>query len=461
MVDLVAWKNRKNRKPLVLRGARQVGKTWLVREFAKRHFTDFLEINFDDNPARGKLFKRGDIHSTLNLLEIETDHTIVPGDTLIFLDEIQAAPDVLPALRYFYEKRPDIHIICAGSLLEFLLEEHDFSMPVGRVEYLHLGPMDIEEFLSALGRERLVKDFLEKISPFDHIPRSIHDSLSHYLRLYWVIGGMPAAIAEYHASGALNEVAREHESILQTYEDDFAKYRKKIYPRRLRKVFRSIPALLGERLKYVKIDPDERAKDLADCLHLLQMARVIHMVRHSAGNGPPIGAEARNRNFKPLFLDIGLVATSLGVNLVSLEMADELLMVNKGAMAEQYIGQHLLYDRPGYERPELFYWDRPKKSSSAEVDYIICFNGRIVPIEVKAGKSGTLKSLQVFVGEKKSPVALRFNSEPPSCVKKTSSITGKDKHPYTFLSLPLYLVCQTRRMLQYVFPSPQSDDVVK
>jgi predicted AAA+ superfamily ATPase len=150
------WKKQTNRKPLVLRGARQVGKTWLVRQFAKENFDQLLEINFDQTPEQAKLFIKGDIDRCLQLLEIEYDLDITPGRTLLFLDEIQAVPEILPYLRYFYEKRPDIYVIAAGSLLEFLLSEHDFSMPVGRIEYFHLGPMTFEEFLLASDRHRLV-----------------------------------------------------------------------------------------------------------------------------------------------------------------------------------------------------------------------------------------------------------------------------------------------------------------
>jgi predicted AAA+ superfamily ATPase len=441
--DLLAWKDRQDRKPLIVRGARQVGKTWLIREFAGS-FANLVEINFDKYPEKAQLFASRDIDRTLQLLEIDAGADIVAARPA--LDEIQAAPALLPLLRYFYEDRPDLHVIAAGSLLEFLLAEHDFSMPVGRVEYLHLGPMDVEEFLLALGQERLVH-FLEGYSLDEIIPESIHRNLLSYLKLFWVIGGMPAAVAGYRNSGKLVEAARQQAIILQTYEDDFSKYRKRIYPQRLRKVFRRIPALVGAKLKYVQLDPDERARELADSLHLLEMARVIHLVRHSAGNGVPLGAETKENDFKPLFLDIGLVSASLGLSLPSLEMADDLLMVNNGALAEQFIGQHLLYCGPAYEPPQLFYWNRERKGASAEVDYLISHGDKIIPVEVKAGKTGALKSLRLFVEEKKSPVALRFNAMQPSSTALKTDPGGKAKPPHLLISLPLYLVGQARRLL--------------
>lgn len=445
LYDLIDWKDRPSRKPLIIRGARQVGKTWLVRKFAGQ-FDNLVEINFDKNPEKAQLFASRNISRCLQLLQIDCDTEIIPGKTLLFLDEIQAAPELLPLLRYFYEERADLHVIAAGSLLEFLLADHDFSMPVGRVEYLHLGPMDMEEFLLALDQERMTK-FLKDYSLNDTIPESIHLSLLNFLKLFWIVGGMPAAVVWYGNSGQLAEAIREHAVILQTYEDDFSKYRKRIYPERLRKVFRRIPALIGNKLKYVRLDPEERSRELADSLHLLEMARVIYRVRHSAANGVPLGAEAKERDFKLLFLDIGLVSTSLGLSLPGLEMVDDLLMVNNGALAEQFVGQHLLYDGPSYEKPQLFYWNREQKSSSAEVDYLIAYEDKVVPIEVKAGKTGTLKSLQVFVAEKKSPVALRFNAMPPSCSRQKTRVAGKDKVPFLLVSLPLYLVGQARRLI--------------
>ncbi|MEA3543721.1 MAG: ATP-binding protein [Thermodesulfobacteriota bacterium] len=443
--DLNDWHARPSRKPLIVRGARQIGKTWLVREFAKR-FDNLVEINFDRNPEKGQLFIGRDIHKGLEFLEIDCDTEIIPGKTLLFLDEIQAVPEMLPLLRYFHEEVADLHVIAAGSLLEFLLSDHDFSMPVGRVEYLHLGPMQMEEFLMALGQDKLA-EYLNDYQLDDPIPESIHKTLLHYLKLFWIIGGMPAAVRWYVKTTKLAETIREHSAILQTYEDDFNKYRKRIYPQRLRTVFRRIPAIIGNKLKYVNLDPNERSRDLADSLHLLEMARVIYLVKHSSGNGIPLGAEVKERIFKPLFLDIGLVSTSLGLNLPELETGDNLMMVNNGALAEQYIGQHLLYARPSYEKPQLFYWNREQKNSSAEIDYLIAYTNNVVPIEVKAGKTGTLKSLQVFVAEKKTPIALRFNALPPSTSWQQSAITEKEKVTYKFISLPLYLAGQTRRLL--------------
>ncbi len=448
LADLHEWKQRAGRKPLIIKGARQVGKTWLVREFARGNFENYIEINFDKNPEKVNLFKSKNIDRCLQLLELDADTEIIPGKTLLFFDEIQAGAELLPLLRYFFEERPDIHILAAGSLLEFLLAEHDFSMPVGRVEYLHLGPMNFDEFLIGLEKARLAQ-FLADFSLSDKsVPDSIHNNLLYYVKLFWVIGGMPAAVRQYTENNQVSGAVREHESILQTYEDDFSKYQKRIHPQRLRKVFRRLPALVGGKLKYVNIDPREKSRDLANSLHLLELARIFFPIRHSSGNGVPLGAEAKDRDFKPLFLDVGLIATSLGLNLPKLEMENEVLLVNNGAIAEQFVGQHLLYSQQSYKRPELYYWNREQKSSQAEVDYLISLADTVIPVEVKAGKTGSLKSLQVFVSEKKAPLALRFNTMPPSCFESQTAVAGKESTSYVFISLPLYLAGQARRLLK-------------
>ncbi|MCA9439734.1 MAG: DUF4143 domain-containing protein, partial [Candidatus Omnitrophica bacterium] len=197
--------------------------------------------------------------------------------------------------------------------------------------------------------------------------------------------------------------------------------------------------------------------NLSDALKQLEKARVLHRVFHSSGNGVPLGAEADDSDFKALFLDIGLVSTSLGLDLVSISSMEDLLMVNEGALAEQFIGQHLLYRGPTYRRPELFYWNREKPGSSAEVDYLISVGTQVVPVEVKSGKSGRLRSLQVFVSEKKVPLAVRFNTKPPKLSRLKTSVAGMEETSYLLLSLPLYLVGQVERLCKEALKSGLDD----
>ena len=444
--DLDSWFDRKNRKPLIIRGARQVGKTSLVRMLAESRCEHLVEINFDLNPEKSALFASRDIEQIIRLLEVDLDADIVPGTTLLFLDEIQSAPEVIPLLRYFYEKMPALHVIAAGSLLEFVLAEHTFSMPVGRIEYLFMGPMNFSEFLVANGKEKL-RGFLADYQLGDPLPQSIHETLLGLLKMYCIVGGMPAAVKAYAQGGDLRLAAREQSSILQTYRDDFSKYGNRINTRLLGTVFTAIPRLVGQKIKYVNIDRNERAKPLADCIDMLEMARVIYSVAHSAGNGIPLGAETNAKDRKPLFLDVGLLCCALGLKATDLHQAESLILVTSGAVAEQFAGQHLLYSGESYAEPKLYYWNREQRSASSEVDYLLAHGSQVVPVEIKAGKVGSLKSLHVFAAEKGSDRAVRFNTDIPSRCMVSSAVASMQPEPFELISLPLYLIGETNRLL--------------
>ena len=429
------WYQKGSRKPLIIRGARQVGKSYLVREFAKQETLSLLEINFEKTPEIADLFDKRSIQKTCEFLEIHYKVRINPKTTLIFLDEIQAAPQVIPVLRYFYEERPDLCIIAAGSLLEFVLKDSPFPMPVGRVEFLYLGPMTFEEFLKAQGESNLLQ-FLQEYRVATEakgsIPAPIHQQLMDHIRTYCMTGGMPEAVKSYFQNSWEGCEAVQN-ALLSTYQDDFSKYRHRVPDLRLRKIFQKIPRLIGEKLKFVNIDPLERAKDLNLALDLLCMAGVGHRIYHSSANGVPLGAEIDPKFFKLLFLDVGLVSSICGLNRLDFEKKDTNL-VNEGKITEQFIGQHLLFDHARPDKaPELHYWAREKRNASAEIDYVVSQGAQVLPIEVKSAKSGSLRSLHLFLKEKNLPLGIRFNSEPPSVLEENN---------YTLLSLPFYLVGQ-------------------
>lgn len=431
---------------MVIRGARQVGKSYLVRELARSSFSQLIEINFEKNPELAELFKSKNPRKILQLLEIQFNATITPGSTLLFLDEIQSTPDLIPMLRYFYEELPELHVIAAGSLLEFVLANESFSIPVGRVEYLYLGPMQFEEFLQGLGESKLCQ-LLYDYQLGDSIPVSIHNRLMEWVRLYCLIGGMPEAVSIYQKTGSVQQVDEVKRNILNAYTDDFAKYKPRINYERMVKVFRRVPLMIGEKVKYVSIDPHERSKDLAEGLSLLGMGRIIHRVFHSACNGVPLGAEVNEKIFKLLFLDVGLVSTACGLTLLDYEAGDELQLVNQGKISEQFVGQHLLEMRPPYTPPELYYWVREQKSASAEVDYVTSFGTQIIPVETKSGKTGSLKSLQLFLKEKKRNRGVRICSQPPSIMVTKTTLPGDSNIPFTLISLPFYLLGQLERLI--------------
>ena len=433
--ELVAWKDEHNRKPLIVRGARQVGKTWLIRHFGNLCFDNVIEINFDQYPEKSSLFVRNIAHS-LQFIGIDSQQSIVPGKTLLFLDEIQSAPHILPILRYFYEERPDIHIVATGSLLDFVLEDHDFSMPVGRISYAYLGPMTFAEFLLALGEDGLHS--LVNSSTNAMIPDALHIRLLEFMKLYWIVGGMPAAVQAYVVTGDLRLVQQEHHSIVQTYQDDFAKYQRRVDTHLLRLLFKKIPTVLGQKVMYSKLHRDASHQKVSKHLQLLAMARLVHFVHHSDSNGLPLGAEINLRDFKLLFLDIGLLSTMLQLPLHQISDLDELIFVNNGVMAEQFVGQQLLY-RHGFRMvPELYYWRRQAKSSSAELDYVIEHQNSVLPVEVKAGKSGSLKSLHWFVAHKGCSEALRCNANQQK-TETIHTVVGKHSVVYRMVSIPLYL----------------------
>lgn len=445
--EMSSWLQRSRRKPLVIRGARQVGKTTLVRLFAESFGGDVAELNFERRPELAQLFAGKDPRRSLELVELMLQKKIEPGKTLLFLDEIQAAPEVFAALRYFYEDLPEQPVLAAGSLLELALEQPSFSVPVGRIDYLHLGPMSFEEVLRAAGRDDLV-GFLAGWTPEVPIPDVLHQELLGYVARYCRIGGMPDAVRAYFETGSYLESERVKHSILATFAEDFGKYGRKTPPARLRKVLEKLPFLVGDKLKYSQIDREERSKDLAEALHLLTLARVGYKVRHSAGNGVPLGAEADDKHFKMLFLDVGLMVTATGLQGRELEQAEDLMLVNRGALAEQFVGQHLLYSGPTWETPQLHYWVREKEGSSAELDYLIASGTEVLPIEVKAGKTGRLKSMHLFLAEKQRRHAIRISSAPPSLTRAETTLPNGEQLDFELLSLPLYLICQTRRLAE-------------
>ncbi len=445
---LVSWKDRYNRKPLIVRGARQVGKTYLIRQFGEEQFAHYLEINFDESPQKAEIFESGDIKQVLEYLSLESGVPIVPGRTLIFLDEIQRVPWLFAKLRYFYEKVPDIHIIAAGSLLDIILAEHEFAMPVGRVEYLFMGPMDFPEFLESIN-QREILNFIRKWEPSNQIPLSIHEKLVELTRTYTAIGGMPSAVDAYIKTGSFQQVEMEQTSIIQTCRDDFSKYGKKIDAGLLRLTLEKIPQLIGRKVKYVEIDRDKRAAEVSSSIKMLQMARLLYCVHHSAGNSPPLSSEKKEKDFKPLFLDVGLMMSSLNMNITGL-LNKGLIAANNGVIAEQFIGQHLLYSGEPYKEPQLFYWNREKRGAAAEIDYLIQTDSGIIPVEVKAGVTGTLKSLHVFIQEKSTTQALRFNLAPPSNTNLTIKNTQGHPTQCQFLSLPLYFISETERLCSLV-----------
>lgn len=447
--NLQEWAGQAQRKPLIIRGARQVGKSTLVRQLAAAVPLDLVEVNFERNPEVRQAFESRDPASVLATLKLLTGQTVVAGKSLLFLDEIQAAPEAIAALRYFHEEMPALHVIGAGSLLEFTLADAKFPMPVGRVEYMHLGPLQFEDFLNGMGESALAS-WLQEVSLTElrtrPIAPAVHDKHMELLRLYWVVGGMPEAVARFADTRDFEAVGRVHQSIVATYRDDFGKYSHGALKNRVQLVFDRLPSMVGRKFKYAHVSHEHRAADLATALQQLCMARVAYKVRHTSANGVPLEAEVSERDFKTLYMDVGLMCSALHLTLLDLRR-EELSLINNGALAEQFVGQHLLYSGPWYQAPALHYWMREAKSASAEVDYVIAQGQQIIPVEIKAGKSGTLKSLHRFLYEKRRSFGLRFNGDIASLLRSVVDV-GESRLEFDLLSLPLYMVGQARRLIR-------------
>ena len=445
------WLKDSSRKPLVIRGARQVGKSTLVQMFAKEHGKDLLDVNLERYPELADIFHAKDPDQILQQIEFLPGMKQVSPNSLLFLDEIQSVPEAIPALRYFYEDKPWLPVLSAGSLLEFVLSDHSFSMPVGRIQYLHMGPMTFSEFLMGIGEERL-GDYIRNYEPGQPIAEIVHKRLLSLLRSYYFIGGMPEAVSVFSESKSYRQVSRVHNSIIETYLEDFPKYIGSRNLNRMRRVFQFIARNVGKKIKYSNISPEDQSGTLKKDIEILTMARVTGKVIHSHCSGLPLHADIDEKVYKPLFLDIGLMNAVCGLDWRAVSQMDDVQLINEGAIAEQFVGQHLQDMFSDTLNRELTYWLRQGRSSNAELDFVIQTGGHIIPVEVKAGAAGSLKSLHQFMGGKEAPLAVRLDASLPSVTRidtviSTAKTRGRVHYP--LVSLPLYLTERLRTITAY------------
>jgi len=386
---LVEWKNGKRRKPLIVRGARQIGKTWSIEHFGKSNYAHLHKIDFEKRPDIHSLFEGNlDPKVIVAHLELLLNRRIDTNNSLVFFDEIQACPKALVALRYFYEEMPELHIIAAGSLLEFELSE--ISFPVGRVQFINMYPCTFYEYLCAIDKEMLANKLHEKPT---RLPDAIHEALLFELKNYFFIGGMPEAVKVYAESGSMMDAFEVQLEIVDTFRQDFSKYAPYSDKRCLNMVLNSVAAMVGEQIKYSRLAEGFSNPTIHKAFDLLEHARVVRKIYSISHVGFPLGAVCNDKRFKATVLDIGLMQSLAHLSVGNELQHTELLAIYRGKLAEQFVAQELLAS----QNSDLFYWSRSARGSTAEVDFLIEKGDGIIPLEVKSGKGGSLRSMHIML----------------------------------------------------------------
>ena len=405
-IELEKWKVDDHHKSLLIRGARQVGKSSVIRHFGKT-FDYFLEVNLERDQNIKDLFGPNiDVKKICTALSAIYGVPIIPGKTLLFIDEIQESERAISSLRFFYEDYPELHVIAAGSLLEFALRELP-SFGVGRIRSLFMYPFSFDEFLDANGMQ-LLREYKNQSADINNpLPEAIHKQLIEQLRSYFLVGGMPDAVRTWIEKQDYTKCAEIHRDILQTYQDDFRKYKSRISPIVLLNTLKSVALQTGSKFVYSRVEGDIAIAQVKEALSLLTLAGITIPVVHTSANGVPLGADLNFKFQKYLFLDVGLMQTMLGLKPEELLLSNEIDFTNKGGLAEMFAGLELVKYAPATYHPECYYWQRNGNDGQAEVDYVIVRNGKITPIEVKAGVRGSMQSMYYFMSKKKCEYGIR------------------------------------------------------
>ena len=399
--NLDKWKNSKNRKPLIIEGARQVGKTWIMKEFGKKSYNKTVYINFDSNVQMAELFSIDlNVERIIMGLELYAGHKINPADTLIIFDEVQEVPKALSSLKYFYENAPEYHIVCAGSLLGIALHEGT-SFPVGKVDFLKLYPLSFKEFLMAIGLERFA-ELLDK-KDYDMI-KSFKQTYIDALKQYYYVGGMPEVVASFADEKDFNEARKIQKRILTAYEQDFSKHAPKEIVPKIRMLWNSIPSQLAKENKkfiYGLIREGARAKDYETAIMWLSDCGLVHKVSRINAPNIPLKAYEDLKAFKLFIVDVGLLGAMVGLNQRTLLNGNELFTEFKGALTEQYVMQQLAVNQD----LGIYYYTNDR--NTCEVDFIVDNGDNIIPLEVKAEINLKAKSLKTYREKFKPEISIR------------------------------------------------------
>ena len=410
------WAKRKVHKPILLRGARQVGKSTAVRHLGEQ-FKYFVEINLEKQPDYKTLFKQDlDVKRIVPQMAAMYGTPIVPGETLLFIDEIQECEEAIMAMRYFKEDMVGLHVIAAGSLLEFVMDDLP-TFGVGRIHSMYMFPMTFDEFLLANG-ENLLMEARDQASATSPLPEPLHDKLVQLLRTFMLVGGMPESVVKWVETHDYLQCQEVQDDILTGYEDDFPKYKKKIDPQLLSATMKSAAVQATKKFVYAKVPGEYKTAEVKKAVEMLIKAGILIAVTHSDANGLPLGDEKDESIRKMLLLDTGLMLRLLNMTLGDISaITTQILtasaadLVNKGTVAEMLAGLELLHYRTPNLKHELYYWLRQAKNSTAEVDYLLSKDMKVMPFEVKAGVQGGMRSLWGFMREKKLTEAIRCSLE--------------------------------------------------
>lgn len=403
------WAKSSEHKPLLLRGARQVGKTSAVRHLGEK-FDFFVEIDFNERVDIHYLFDGTYTPQEIcQMLSVLLKRPIVAGRTLLFFDEIQACPAAINRLRYFYERFPELHVIAAGSLLEFALEGLP-SYGVGRIRSAFMYAFSFEEFLWATGNEALAH-LIDEASPLKPLPQALHEQAVRLLRVFLVLGGMPAVVAQYCDDGDFLECQNLLSELILSFRDDFSKYRRRVPSSRIDAVFRSVAEQGLGKFVYSRVDAQANSEQIKAALETLILAGLVFPVTHSSANGIPLGAETNEKYRRMLLCDTGLCQRLLNLDVTKILSSEEFLVVNRGAIAEMFVGNELIKASSCYFPQPLYCWHREKSGSNAEVDYVVQVGEHICPIEVKAGTKGSMQSMRVFMQLKGLTTGIRTSLE--------------------------------------------------
>ncbi|MDE6379829.1 MAG: ATP-binding protein [Muribaculaceae bacterium] len=399
--DLEKWKCSPRRKPLIIEGARQVGKTWLVKEFAATHYKNMVYVNFEQQIYLRDLFKTDfDTDRILTSLKAATHEDIIPGETLIFMDEIQDAENGLISLKYFCENAPEQHVVAAGSLLGIELHRNS-SFPVGKVRFMTLRPMSFWEFLIAIGEENLEK--LLEAGDWNGI-NIFAPKLKELLKMYYFVGGMPEAVLAFSLRRDFDEVREIQEEILHSYDFDFSKHAPSEIVPRIRQLWNSLPAQLSKENRkfiYGLVREGARAREYETALQWLIDSGLIYKICNVSAPRIPLKSYEEESIFKLFSLDVGLLGAMSSLDSETIVKGNSIFTEFKGALTEQYTLQELILHN------ELYYF--AKANSQLEIDFLIQANGNVIPIEVKAEENLRARSLRQFVADNSSPEAYRFS----------------------------------------------------